>query len=134
MHEVHAVHGKSIATRAVTKETTVVTSTTDAGKPAAPERAAIVRRRKAATGVSAADAAPSKAATATSTEVQPKRRKRTAKAVQSPTEATAAVGVADAVLNTVTTPAPVLPPLDPEGITAGLAHLASVNERALANC
>lgn len=134
VHEVHAVHGKSIATRAVSKETTVVTSAADAGQPAAPERAAIVRRRKAAPGVTAADAAPSKAETATSTEAPPKRRKRTVKAVKSPAKAAAAVGVAEAVLNTITPPAPVLPPLDPEGISAGLTHLASVNERALAKC
>lgn len=129
VHEVHAVHGKSIATRAVSKETTVVTSATDAGKPAAPERSAIVRRRKVA--VSAADAAPGKAESATSTEAPPKRRKRVVKAVKSPTKAAAVAGVAEAVLNTAATPAPVLPPLDPEGITAGLTHLASVNERAL---
>jgi hypothetical protein len=132
VHEVHAVHGKSIATRAVSKETTVVTSATDAGKPAAPERSAIVRRRKAAKGVSAADAAPNKTDTATSTEAPPKRRKGVLKAVKSPTKAAAAAGVAEAVLNTTATPAPVLPPLTPEGISAGLTHLASVNERALA--
>jgi hypothetical protein len=132
VHEVHAVHGKGISTRAVSKETTTVTSANDAAQPAAPEPAAIVRRRKVAAGVSAEDAAPGKAETATSTEAPPKRRKRVVRAVTSPTKAAAAAGIAEAVLNTAATPTPVLPPLDPEGITAGLAHLTSVNERALA--